>query len=123
MNYFAIKHLLTTVILSAIISLVPHYACQADEQPQQEDAPQRKSRFVEDRNPSAATFDKRLPPVIPGEEISDGKDRMNVWSTSGNVVGAVVPSAPTVNSNTTDAHNRTVKPAIGVIVDQRQPQQ
>lgn len=34
---------------------------------------------------SAASFDKRLPPVLPGEEVRDGKKKMKVWSTSGPV--------------------------------------
>jgi hypothetical protein len=29
--------------------------------------------------------DKRLPPVVPGESVSDGKKSMKVWSTAGPV--------------------------------------
>jgi len=32
---------------------------------------------------SAASLDKRLPPVLPGEEISTGKKTIKVWSTAG----------------------------------------
>lgn len=34
---------------------------------------------------SDAQFDKRLPPVIPGEEVSDGKNKIKMWSTTGPV--------------------------------------
>lgn len=43
---------------------------------------------------SMAEFDKRLPPVLPGQEITNGDQKMNVWSTS----GSVRPAIPTVSS-------------------------
>ena len=43
---------------------------------------------------SAASFDKRLPPVIPGEEIQDGDKKIKVWSTSGGVSVSAPPAAP-----------------------------
>jgi hypothetical protein len=38
-----------------------------------------------DDSKSAASFDKRLPPVVPGESHPDGRQEMNIWSTSGPV--------------------------------------
>ena len=116
MNILIKPNLLLRLFLATIFAQILLANSFADELSDQNAGTERKSRFVEDRNPSAATFDKRLPPVIPGEEISDGKDKMNVWSTSGNVVAAEPPSVPSV-----DTDNRRIKPSIGVIVDQRQP--
>ncbi|MBX7136677.1 MAG: hypothetical protein K1X83_01745 [Oligoflexia bacterium] len=64
-------------------------------------------------NPSAdASYDKRLPPVYPGEEVADGKKKIKVWSTAGSVAGGAPSSAgspPQV----------PVPGAVGVIVDRR----
>jgi hypothetical protein len=38
-----------------------------------------------------AQVDKRLPPVYPGEEVSDGKRTIKVWSTSGPVPVSEAP--------------------------------
>lgn len=37
------------------------------------------------RTAREVTSDKRLPPVIPGESVSDGKKSMKMWSTAGPV--------------------------------------
>ncbi len=42
---------------------------------------------------SDASFDKRLPPVLPGEEVNDSGKRMKVWSTTGGVPVADAPEA------------------------------
>lgn len=34
---------------------------------------------------SDASFDKRLPPVLPGETVKDSGKKMKMWSTSGPV--------------------------------------
>lgn len=64
---------------------------------------------INEPNGSAASFDKRLPPVIPGEEISDGKHTIKVWSTSGDVHGLEAPPTPyipsTVNIIVDDRHH------------------
>lgn len=36
--------------------------------------------------------DSRLPPALPGEEVSDGKKTMKLWSTSGPVPVAATPN-------------------------------
>ncbi|MCO6431686.1 MAG: hypothetical protein J5J00_12575 [Deltaproteobacteria bacterium] len=43
---------------------------------------------------SAASFDGRLPPVLPGEVVADGDRKMKVWSTSGPVPVNDPPAAP-----------------------------
>lgn len=58
---------------------------------------------------SDASFDKRLPPVLPGEEVNDSGKRMKVWSTSGSVTD-------NVNANATPAARVD---DIDVIVDER----
>lgn len=41
---------------------------------------------------SQKTFDKRLPPVLPGETVTDSSGKkMRVWSTSGPVVVSEAP--------------------------------
>jgi hypothetical protein len=66
---------------------------------------------------SDASFDKRLPPVLPGEEVSDGKNRMKMWSTSGPVP---VAPAPEPWKESVAERNRLLGSGIGVIVDQRE---
>ncbi len=88
------------------------YADEAADQDSYREPPLR-----EQANGSAASFDKRLPPVIPGEEIQDGNKKIKVWSTSGNV-GASEPPRPPEFPH----HDRTVKDqtgGAGVIVDGR----
>ena len=43
------------------------------------------------REVSDAQFDKRLPPVLPGETVSDGHRKMKVWSSSGPVPVSEAP--------------------------------
>lgn len=52
------------------------------------------------------TLDPRLPPVIPGEVVERGGERMKVWSSSGPVSSGEAPQAPQPGS-------------VGVMVDQR----
>jgi len=66
---------------------------------------------------SDASFDKRLPPVLPGEEVSDGKNRMKMWSTSGPVP---VAPAPEPWKESDEVRNKILGSGIGVIVDQRE---
>ncbi len=39
-------------------------------------------------------LDKRLPPVLPGQEVRIGEQKMRVWSSSGPVPVSEVPKAP-----------------------------
>ena len=64
---------------------------------------------------SDAQFDKRLPPVLPGEEVSDGKETMKVWSSSGPVP---VGDAPEPWKNDFSRHHGGGQ-GVGVIVDKR----
>ena len=61
---------------------------------------------------SAASFDKRLPPVLPGEEITKDGKTMKVWSSSGPVVVADAPEPWRTPA-------QQLPSGIGVIVDQR----
>jgi hypothetical protein len=101
--------LISTCLMSDSIADEPSHNEQNYNDPSQR-------KFVNDRNPSAATFDKRLPPVIPGEEISDGKDSMNVWSTSGSPTGGNVPQPPSPPGS----NNNSAVGNIGVIIDGRE---
>lgn len=78
----------------------------------------RNEEHQETNEASNASFDKRLPPVLPGEVVNDGHSKTKVWSTSGPVPGSAPPSAPqapAVKSSAAEAW-----PGIGsVIVDQR----
>jgi len=65
---------------------------------------------------SDASFDMRLPPVLPGEEVSDGKNRMKMWSTSGPVPVAPAPE-PWKESDA--VRNKILGSGVGVVIDQR----
>ena len=66
------------------------------------------------KNGSDATFDKRLPPVLPGEEVNDGNRKMKVWSTAG-----PVPVAPQPEPWNPKSSNKLESGSVGVIVDRR----
>ncbi|RIL09231.1 MAG: hypothetical protein DCC75_07025 [Proteobacteria bacterium] len=70
---------------------------------------------------SDAAFDKRLPPVFPGEEVSDGDKKIKVWSSSGPVpVGpAPEPFDGCSASGGLGCEGGRIPPGTGVIVDQR----
>lgn len=69
---------------------------------------------------SAASFDKRLPPVIPGEQIEHNGRKTRVWSTSGPVPVGSVPPAPPAPGNGSVIQG--VPGNVGVIVDNRTDQ-
>ncbi|MBX7143058.1 MAG: hypothetical protein K1X79_01270 [Oligoflexia bacterium] len=58
---------------------------------------QEASSGIEQRQASVAhaprAVDKRMPPVVPGQAVNDGKKDMNVWSTSGPVPISEPPQA------------------------------
>lgn len=61
-----------------------------------------------------AQVDRRLPPVYPGEEVSDGKKTIKVWSTS----GPVPVNRPAAAPQPFDQNVQGTGP-ISVIVDER----
>ena len=63
----------------------------------------------------ASMADKRLPPVFPGEEVSDGDKKIKVWSTSGGVPVSQPPE-PWRNPNDREIN---VGQGVGVVVDTR----
>jgi len=51
-------------------------------------------------NPTSRQYDNRLPAVMPGEEIvTEGGQRMRVWSSSGPVPVNPIPTPQTLNGN------------------------
>lgn len=68
-----------------------------------------------DDSKSAASFDKRLPPVVPGESHPDGRQEMNIWSTSGPVPVSKAPEP----FKKYDARE-LVTGGVSVIVDERE---
>jgi len=68
---------------------------------------------------SAASFDKRLPPVIPGENIQHNGRTMKVWSSAGPVPVGQVPAPPAAPQAPGQAQVGGALPNLGVIVDQR----
>lgn len=65
---------------------------------------------------SDAQFDKRLPPVLPGEEVKDGKQTLKVWSTTGGVPVSQAPE-PWRDSN---LRGGRLPAEVGVIVERDQ---
>lgn len=65
---------------------------------------------------SDASFDKRLPPVLPGERMNDSGHEMRVWSTAGEVPVSQAPE-PFKDKQLIDdfVSNK------GIIVDDRGP--
>ena len=66
---------------------------------------------------SDASFDKRLPPVLPGEHVNDSGRTMRVWSTAGPVPVSRAPEAPEPWNNGTGGDTKIDE--VDVIVDQR----
>ena len=70
--------------------------------------------------PSDAQFDKRLPPVLPGERVKDSNRRMKVWSSAGPVpVQNQAPTAPQPGVNNTDTNVLEKVDDIDVFIDKR----
>ncbi len=72
---------------------------------------------------SAANFDKRLPPVIPGEILVDGQgQKLRVMSTSGNVntfEAPLTPPAPPVPPTNSWQANQ-VPGSLNIVVDREE---
>lgn len=81
--------LLILIFCIAVSSLVPLQGSAADGTEFQE----REEWVKEPSSPEVAVIDKRLPPVIPGQTVSDGTRKIKVWSTSG-PVPVSPPAAP-----------------------------
>ncbi len=82
-----------------------------------------RSQWIETKRPefagtpgSDASFDKRLPPVLPGETVYDSGKKMKVWSTSGPVP---VSQAPEPWSTPVNLGGIGGGAGIGIIVDDR----
>jgi len=71
---------------------------------------------------SNASFDHRLPPVLPGEEVRDGRATSKVWSTSG-PVPVDTTASPYMQGNSETGRkvdsSAGLPSGVGVIVDQR----
>ena len=98
-----------------LVSLVPVSAARADGEGRQAVKPAPTPNQASD-----ASFDKRLPPVLPGEELSDGGRTMKVWSTAGPVPAATPPEAPCPNGEPSCLRPRAMLPNdLSIIVDGR----
>ena len=65
---------------------------------------------------SDASFDKRLPPVLPGERMNDSGHDMRVWSTAGGVPVSQAPE-PFKDRQLIDSFVTNG----GIVVDDRRP--
>ena len=67
----------------------------------------------EHSTPTTRQYDKRLPPVMPGEEIvTETGQRMRVWSSSGPVPVNAQPTPQSLPNGSTNS-------GIGLLVDGR----
>ncbi len=102
-----------SMTLAMLISLTAH-ADQDDRYDYQAEIKQQEINQA-----SNASFDKRLPPVLPGEVLNDGQGKTKVWSTAGSLNEGAAPQAqvaPQIPQNNIDAQNALIG---GVIVDDR----
>lgn len=106
-------------LLISVSSLVRADAPQAED-PEALPRPALRASEPPPNRASDASFDKRLPPVLPGEEMNDSGKKLNVWSTAGSV-GALPPSAPPAppSVDVSGTHNGAYGLPPGVIVDNR----
>jgi|GEM_PF-2358002 len=114
------------VILPALILLTPISAvCDGFDEPDSfQDQSAGQPQSDPPQNASNASFDRRLPPVIPGETLPDGAGGTKVWSTGGSPVGSGVapvppqaPSAPSIPGEN-DGLDSSLPPNLGIIIDQ-----
>lgn len=64
-------------------------------------------------------LDKRLPPVLPGEQVIRGNTKMKVWSTAGEVAHEAPPCAGS-NEHDCNSNSSSGLPSnLSVVVDQR----
>ena len=89
-------------------------AALADGNPESDwTAPKEPRAAATPNRASDASFDKRLPPVLPGEIVSDNGRKMRVWSTAGPVPVASAPEPWKLDLGHISPNG------VGVIVDQR----
>ena len=67
---------------------------------------------------SDASFDKRLPPVLPGEIVNDSGRKMKVWSTSGPVPVSDAPE-PWKKDEDVLSGGKTGPSDVHVVIDKR----
>jgi hypothetical protein len=68
---------------------------------------------------SNASFDKRLPPVIPGEVIDGPGGKIKVWSSAGPLAVATPPSPPTPPAAPALGDGSADVGSVGVFIDRR----
>jgi len=71
------------------------------------------SNAISTKSTSATQMDKRLPPVLPGEEIKTEGGTIKVWSSAGSPTQGKVVAPPT------DINPNNIPNNIGVMVDRR----
>jgi hypothetical protein len=70
---------------------------------------------------SDSSFDKRLPPVLPGELMNDSGKTMKVWSSAGAVPVEPLRTDCINAQNQTNCPNQIDPNKVGVILDRRNP--
>ena len=104
-------------LILALLVLFPALSW-ADGSPASEWTAQGQPRpTVTPNTASDASFDPRLPPVLPGETVNDSGRKMKVWSTTGPVPVSTAPE-PWRNNHEEVLHHDT-HGGVGVIVDTR----
>jgi hypothetical protein len=104
-------------LIALLILVATQAAFASDEYIEEQVKPELKAAEDVAKTGSAASFDKRLPPVIPGESIQHNGRRMRVWSSSGPVPVGNVPQAPEAPQLPGNVNQNPILPGVGVIVD------
>ena len=96
----------------ALLSILPiHTAALADGM---DSIPNAPLPHATPNERSDASFDSRLPPVLPGEEVNDDGNKMKVWSSAGGVPVSPAPEPFKKQDGRVDLSNGTT-----VILDGR----
>lgn len=109
---------MTNRIIALILILVPAFVHADGSYVLQDEPVQLRTKNLQEPASinSTQVSQERLPPVIPGEEITRGGKKYKVWSTSG-PVPVSRPPEPWKSSNNEALGE--VKGGVGVVLDQR----
>jgi hypothetical protein len=107
--------LLTAIIVFNDVSrtYADGYVAETDGEISNSDVIDTQTQAKPDTHADEVARDKRLPSVLPGEEIVRNGKRMKVWSTTG-----PVPSNPSIDPAYDPSH-RILNHGVGIIVDER----
>ena len=108
MKHLAIPVIFCLYIFAAVNARADGVAVADDAAPVAEGTPSQASD---------ASFDKRLPPVLPGEQVNDSGRKMKVWSTAGPVPVSSAPPEPYQENQIRNTER--ILGGGGVIIDNR----